>query len=342
MSVLISGASGYIAKHIVRVLLEQNYKVIGTVRSQDKADKLLKQYNNPNLSYEIVPEIANLDAFDDIFKKHGKEIKYVIHAASPVNFGAKDLEKDLVIPAINGTKNMFEAIKKYAPDTVERVVMTASYASIMTPHRQNDPTLTLDEETWNPVTEENAYENVFTAYCASKTFAEKEAWKFVKENSDAVKFKLTTIHPSFVFGPQNFDEDVTKKLNVSCEIINGLLHAPFDTKVEKTHFSQFIDVRDVAKTHVLGFQKDELINQRLLLCNGAFSQQDIVNVFNEDFPELKGQFPPEDKDTDLNKGVTGCKIDNEKTKKLLAFEFTPFHKTIHDTVYQILHKEGRV
>nr|7XPM_A Chain A, A64 [Escherichia coli] len=345
MSVLVSGATGFIAQHIVNVLLEQNYKVIGTVRSQEKADKLIKQFNNnPNLSFEIVPDIANLDAFDEVFKKHGKEIKYVIHTASPVHFGTTDYEKDLLIPAVNGTKGILESIKKYAPDTVERVVITSSFAAIMDLNKQSDSSVIFTEKSWNPVTWENA-QNAITAYCGSKTFAEKAAWDFLKENKDSVKFKLTTINPVFVFGPQLFDEDVKDKLNTSCEIINELLHAPPDTKVDKssTCAGNFIDVRDVAKAHVLAFQKDELIGKRLLLSNGPFSKQDIVNILNKDFPQLKGKIPPADPDTDAQKNnTTGCKIDNEKTKKLLGFEFKSFEETVYDTVHQILKKEGKL
>lgn len=36
MSILVSGATGFIALHVVSDLLKQDYKVIGTVRSSEK------------------------------------------------------------------------------------------------------------------------------------------------------------------------------------------------------------------------------------------------------------------------------------------------------------------
>ena len=79
-TVFVSGATGFIALHIVNDLLKAGYKVIGSGRSQEKNNSLLKKFNNnPRLSMEIVEDIAAPNAFDEVFKKHGKEIKIVLH-----------------------------------------------------------------------------------------------------------------------------------------------------------------------------------------------------------------------------------------------------------------------
>lgn len=129
---------------------------------------------------------------------------------------------------------------------------------------------------------------------------------------------MTASHPGFVFDPQTFDDDVTPKLNVSCEIVNALLHAPADAPVDTKFFSKFIDVRDIANTHVLAIQKDNLAGQRLLLTNGAFGQQDIFNIINDDFPQLKRKIPPSNPNTDVNNGNLGCKI-KTKNERLHRF-----------------------
>jgi nucleoside-diphosphate-sugar epimerase len=38
------------------------------------------------------------------------------------------------------------------------------------------------EDDWNPVTAETAGSNSVVAYLASKTFAEKAAWEYIKDN----------------------------------------------------------------------------------------------------------------------------------------------------------------
>lgn len=51
MYVLVTGVTDCIALHVVDQLLKQSYKVNGTVRSQEKFDKLIRQFNeNPNMS----------------------------------------------------------------------------------------------------------------------------------------------------------------------------------------------------------------------------------------------------------------------------------------------------
>ncbi|CCF56306.1 hypothetical protein KAFR_0A08720 [Kazachstania africana CBS 2517] len=342
MSVFISGATGFIAQHIVGQLLEQNYKVIGTARSQAKIDRLQEQFgNNPNFTMEIVEDIAKLDAFDAVIKKHAKDIKFVLHTASPFHFETTDFEKDLLIPAVNGTKGILESIKKYAADSVERVVITSSYAAIIDFKIEDDTNTVMTEANWNPDTWESCQANAVTAYCGSKKFAEQAAWEFLEANKDQVKFKLATVNPVYVFGPQNFDEDVTSKLNTSCEFVNQLVHAKADDPIPAL-CGGYIDVRDVAKAHILAMQKDELIGQRLLMTNGKFNFQDIADILNEDFPVLKGNIPVGAPHTGAQHKQIGANVDNSKTKSLLGFKFRTLKETIADTAAQILKHEGKL
>lgn len=336
MSVFISGATGFIAQHIVSQLLEQNYKVIGSARSQTKADDLIAKFgNNPNLSMVVVPDVSQLDAFHEAFKTHGKEIKYVLHTASPFHFDVTDIEKELLIPAKNGTLGILESIKAYAADTVERVVVTSSFAAILDFTKVNDKGFTFNESLWNPDTWESSQVNPIVGYCGSKKIAEETAWKFLEENKDTVKFKLSTVNPVYVFGPQNFDSDVKKTLNTSCELINAAIKGGPDAKVAELG-GQFIDVRDVAKAHLYAFQKENTIGKRLLMSNGDFNTQDILNTLNADFPALKGKIPVGTPSTGIEGGQLGALVDNSATKKILGFEFISFKQTVDDTAAQIL------
>ncbi|CAL9733647.1 NADPH-dependent methylglyoxal reductase Gre2p [Monosporozyma servazzii] len=345
MSVFISGATGFIAKHIVGQLLDQNYKVIGTARTQAKADALKSQFgNNPNLTLELVADISQPKAFDAAIKKHAKDIKYVLHTASPFHFEVEDIVKDLFNPAIEGTKDILESIKRHAADSVERVVVTSSYAAVMNFEREADETYTVTEASWNPDNWETGQANPVRGYCASKKFAEEAAWAFLKENKDSVKFKLSIVNPVYVFGPQKFDSDVSAKLNTSCELVNSMIHsapdAPFDPN---GLYGGYIDVRDVAKAHLLAFQKEETIGQRLILHGGKFASQDIADILNEDFPQLNGKIPTgKPKTGTMGVGEKGCTVDNSKTKEILGFEFMTLRQTIHDTAAQILKHEGKL
>lgn len=343
MSVFVSGSTGYIAQHIISQLLEQGYKVIGTARSQEKADHLLKDFNNSNLSIEIVPDISDLNAFDEPIKKHAKEIKYVIHAASPLPHSTNDLEKDILTPAVNGTKGILDSIKKYAPDQVERVVITSSYAAIGNFALHKDNKFTFNEESWNPITWEEATVDPHTAYLGSKKFAEKAAWDFYNENKNNMKFKLTTVNPTFVFGPQVFDSAIKPQLGGTSEMINQLIHSSKDDeKAVSEFYAPYIDVRDVAKAHILAFQKDNSIEQRLMLFSEKCNQQDVLDILNQDFPVLCGKIAKGTPNTGVLNSDFGAKLDNSKTRELLGFKFKELKETIDDCATQILKHEGKL
>ncbi|CCH59844.1 hypothetical protein TBLA_0C00270 [Henningerozyma blattae CBS 6284] len=337
MTVLVSGATGFIAQHVVDSLLKASYKVIGTARTPAKAAKLLEQFgHNSNLSMEVVPDISNIKGFDKVFEKHGKNINIVLHTASPFPFNITQFEKDLLIPARNGTRGILESIKKYSADTVERVVVTSSFASIWDFEAAPNRNFVYNEKMWNPAIWESAQTSAIMAYCASKKFAEETAWNFLHEYANKINFKLTTVNPVYVFGPQMFKSNVKETLNTSCEIINKVLKSNPREQLSLEIPGEFIDVRDIAKAHLAAFQKKETIGKRLLMSNGAFSEQTICNLINEEFPQLQGKIAPWAKDIKLDTGDVPFSIDNTMTRKLLEWDFIPIEKSVTDTVSQII------
>lgn len=340
-TVFVSGASGYIALHVVNELLNAGYKVIGSTRSDKKAAEVEKKFgNNPNLKTVIVPDIAEPGAFDHAFEEYGSEIKVVLHVASPFFFDTTEYEKDLLLPAVNGTRSILESVKKYAPQTVENVVVTSSLAAIASPKRLAEPNAIVTEKDWNDVTWEGAGADAITAYFASKKFAEEAAWKFLEENKSVVKFKLATVNPGYVFGPQFSNDSVSKVLNTSCEFVNSVVHSKPGSEIQPISGS-FVDVRDVAKAHLLAFEKEEAFGKRLMLVEDGFSLQQVADIINEEFPQLRESIAtgkPGTGEELLNKNA---KCDPSKTKAILGFKLRNLKETVHDTVAQILKVEGR-
>lgn len=67
--------------------MEKGHKVVTTVRSEDKSQKIREAYPNKSkdeLDIVIVPDIAKPDAFDEVVKIPGIEV--VLHTASPFHF----------------------------------------------------------------------------------------------------------------------------------------------------------------------------------------------------------------------------------------------------------------
>ncbi|CAI5760505.1 unnamed protein product [Candida verbasci] len=332
VKVIISGATGFVAQHIVSQLLKSNYSVIGTVRSESKGQNLKSKFNNDNFQFEIVEDVEKAGAFDKTLQNH-QDATVFLHTASPFHFRATDIEKELLLPAINGTKNALEAITKYG-ENIKRVVITSSYAAIGTASIDADPKNTITEDDWNLVTWEEALSNPVTGYRGSKTFAEKAAWEFYKENKP--KWKLSTVNPSFIFGPQFNSDGVKATLNTSSEVINNILKLGPDGQLPPFK-GGWVDVRDVAKAHIVAFEKDSAIDQRLLLNQSRFATQSIIDIINENFESLRGKIPKGDPGSDKKIIATQlAKVDNSKTLKILGFELIDLKTSVIDSVQQII------
>ncbi|ODV68299.1 hypothetical protein HYPBUDRAFT_107695 [Hyphopichia burtonii NRRL Y-1933] len=326
-TVFVTGATGFIALHTVKQLISKGYKVIGTVRSESKGEKLVKSLGSTNFKYVIVPDIVAEGAFDQALKEN-PEIKVFLHTASPVLFESNNIEEELLKPAIRGTKNAFDAIFKYGSQ-ITSVVLTSSFAAV-TKNGKDDPVY--NEDSWNDMTYEDSLTDKRLGYRGSKTYAEKSAWDFIKNNK--VNFTLNVINPSFVFGPQAFDNN-KDILNFSAEIVNKYVKLNKDDEIP-SFTGGFIDVRDVAKAHIVAFENSSIKNQRLLLWNGKFNSQIILDLIHENFPQLNDKVPKGEPGSGEKLLSLQSQIDNSKSKKLLDFEFISLKQSIVDTVSQIL------
>lgn len=93
--VLLTGGSGFIAAHVLDILLEHGHSVVTTVRSQEKANKIKEAHPNVSekqLSFAIVEDIAQEGAFDKAVVSD-PPFEAVIHTASPFHFNVTDVQK---------------------------------------------------------------------------------------------------------------------------------------------------------------------------------------------------------------------------------------------------------
>ncbi|OBA21341.1 NAD(P)-binding protein [Metschnikowia bicuspidata var. bicuspidata NRRL YB-4993] len=325
-SVFVTGATGYIAQHIIKLLLSKGYAVVGSVRSSEKGEHLREVFSSDKFSYEVVPLLTPVGAFDEALEKH-PEVTVFLHTASPVTFEVEDIEKDLLNPAVEGTLNVLKAIKAHGSQ-IKKVVITSSVAAQVHPGQMADPKTQISEDTWNSISWEESKANPLFGYFGSKKFAEKAAWDFY--NEEKPQYALNTINPAFVFGPQAYDSEVSPQLNFSSEVVAGLLKLTPESEVPPMA-GWFIDVRDVAKAHLAAFENDWK-NQRLLLHSGDFSSQSILDIINANFASLKDKLPVG------NPGlpVEVSKVDNKKTREALGFSFVDLPTSVNDTISQVL------
>lgn len=339
-TVLVTGASGFIALHVLNELIRKGYTVIGTVRSQAKADNITRQFNQLypggiSLSFAIVEDIVSEGAFNEVLKNNA-HITEVLHTASPFSFGLDQSFEDAYLkPATLGTKHALEAVKKFAPQ-VKHVVVTSSFAAIANRDKTGDKSFVHTEETWNPI-EWSDVQDQYQAYTASKKCAEVLARKFVEDEKP--NFTLTTVNPPYVLGPQMFEDVLANPtLNTSAEFVNKTLAVPVDnTEYLEAPAGLACDVRDVAKLHVAPIENDKLAGLRLFPVNGAFNGQTLLNTIHREFPELDGKVgrgAPEGAEEKV--AQYHAFYDTSKTQAATGITWIPLEKTIHDSVAQIL------
>lgn len=267
--ILVTGASGYIASWIVLQLLEQSYKVHAAVRNKSKVDKidhLLKMQEKYGQNLKLYE--ADL-LKDGSFAKAMEGCEVVIHTASPFQLNVKDVEKELVAPALEGTRNVLKQANQ--TPTVKRVVLTSSCAAIYgdAMDLQKTEKGVFTEAHWN-----SSSTMKHEPYSYSKTIAEQEAWKIQKQQN---QWDLVVINPSFVMGPSLSK----RKDGESVAFMIQMLSGGFKTGVPNLTFG-YVDVRDVAAAHVLAATKPEA-KGRHILSQGSYSMLEVANILRKEF-----------------------------------------------------------
>ncbi|KUJ08563.1 NAD(P)-binding protein [Mollisia scopiformis] len=331
MKVLLTGGSGFIAAHVLDILLEHGHEVITTVRSQSKADAIKSAHPNiptSKLDFRIVEDIAQENAFDKAVQSL-PDLEAVIHTASPFHFNVTDTKKDLLDPAIIGTTGILKAIKNHVP-TVKRVVITSSFASIIDGSKGTRPGYTYSEKDWNPVTLEEAVQNPANGYRASKTFAEKAAWEFVEKEKP--NFTVSTMCPPLVLGPIVHYLNSLDGLNTSNQRVRNLITGQCKKEIPDTGTYIWVDVRNLALCHVKAIEVAEAAQKRFFITAGYFSNKEICEIVRKNFPEYKNELPGEEvKGGDYPEGGL-YKFDNSRTTEVLGIKFRGLEESIVDLV----------
>ena len=254
--VCVTGASGFVAAHIVRELLERGYRVRGTVRSLRRREKYTFLTQLPGAADRLQLVEADLltpGSYDTAVA--GCDV--VLHTASPYVINVKDPQRDLVDPAVKGTLNVLVSAKAAG---VRRVVLTSSMAAISDEPIEGK---VFSESDWN---EQSSLAR--NPYYYSKTMAERAAWTFMKEQSPP--FDLIVINPFMVIGPS-----LGPELNTSNAIFRDILTGVYPGILNLTW--GLVDVRDVAKAHVLAMESDGA-QGRYLVAGEALDMRQIVAI----------------------------------------------------------------
>jgi len=236
--VLVTGATGYVAGWIVKKLLDEGFTVHAPVRNPTDKGKL--QYLNtiaekaPGKIIYFKADLLKAGSYDEAMK--GCEL--VFHTASPFINKVNDPQRDLVDPALIGTKNVLNSVNK--TESVKRVVLTSSSAAIIGDaiDCKSFPNGLATEAFWN-ITSTVKHQ----AYNYSKVVAEREAWEINKNQN---RWDLVVINPSLVIGPGLNPFATSESFNIVRQIGDGSMRFGIPDFTMGV-----VDVRDLAEAHFL-------------------------------------------------------------------------------------------
>ncbi|KAJ9166980.1 hypothetical protein P3X46_021669 [Hevea brasiliensis] len=304
--VCVTGAGGYLASWLVKLLLSKGYIVHGTARDPsdsknahlkklDNAADNLKLFKTDLLDYEGL--CAAIEGCTGVF-----------HVASPLPPPSEaTLKEELMGPAVTGTRNVLNACSKAG---VKKVVVVSSVAAVLLNSNWPKDKVT-DEYSWSDLEfcEANKYR-----YFLAKTAAEKEAWELAKKSN----VNIITVCPSLTIGPL-----LQPTMNSSSLYLLKLLRDGSES--ENNRIIPYVDVRDAAESLLLVYEKPEAEGRYRYICSSCdIRTQDLVD-------KLKLMYPHYNYPKSFIGEAMLVKLSSRKLQDL-GWKYRPLEETLVDTV----------
>ncbi|MDQ7033839.1 MAG: NAD-dependent epimerase/dehydratase family protein [Anaerolineae bacterium] len=237
----VTGGTGFIGSHIVRVLLADGHDVRVLHRASSKMTVL------EGLSFtSYLGDVTDIESLQKAFSG----CDWVFHVAAVADYWQADNEWMFAVN-VEGTRNVLEAAR-YA--NVKRVIFTSSAATIGLP---TDDTPSDESVAFN-------LEPDNFPYGYSKLLAEKVVYEAVEQGQDVV-----TLNPSIVIGAGDLNL-------ISGTFIIQIAQSQWLTPLSQGGFG-VIDVRDVAASH-LAAAKNGRTGERYILNTQNFTTAEWFNL----------------------------------------------------------------
>jgi dihydroflavonol-4-reductase len=267
-TIVVTGASGFVAKHVIGELLRAGYRVRGTYRGRNKLRAIHASMNALAPAMEDRLDLVQADLLDDAgWSSIMENASAVIHVAATIVAEEPKDPSVVIRPAVEGT----ERVLRFAhAEGIKRVIMTSSIATVGYGHGHEAGPRTYTEDDFTNLSQLRRP----WAYCIGKTRAEQAAWAFASGKG----LELTTIHPGAILGPATDPET-----SVSLGLVSGLLDGSTPA-MPRIGFA-ISDVRDVAEMHLAALRNPQSIAHRYL-CTGPYTTfEDVAAILRQHYPD---------------------------------------------------------
>ena len=251
--ILVTGATGLLGKHLIKILLGDNQFVKALIRSKKDAKKFEK---HPNLSFCVgnINDIPSLElAFEDV--------EQVYHCAGKISFSPFD-KQNLFNVNVSGTANI---VNFCIDKNVKKLCYVSSVAAI---GKDKNSLISTEKTTWDD-SMDNSY------YGKTKYLGELEVWRGIEEGLNAV-----ITNPSVILGPSEWNQSTMKLFKYVKE----------GNKFYTAGGNNFIDVRDVVNI-MIQLMNSEINAERYILTSHRIEYidlfQKIAKVLNVNPPSIK-------------------------------------------------------
>lgn len=269
--VLVTGVSGFIAKHVALRLLGAGYRVRGTVRTLARGENVRRTLAAHGADIGRL-QLVEADLLRDAgWDEAAAGCRFVQHMASPFPSRLPRDRLALVPVAKGGTLRVLGAAEKAG---AERVVLTSSVAAVYYGHQART------ERRFTEADVSDVESPTISAYALSKTLAELAAWDAVRRTA----LPLAVVNPAFVLGPL-LDAEAGTSASVIAAMMKG--RAPVVPNVALG----IVDVRDVAEAHLAAMTTAKAAGRRFILSGGSRTLCEIGASIAASHPAYRRRLP---------------------------------------------------
>ncbi len=315
--VVVTGASGFVGSHTVKLLLSRGYRVRATVRDAGNEERTAflralaaetGRYDGGGGGSEKPRDNGKDDAAaaadggggggvaasaDAQLKLYSADLgdaaswqapfqgaHYAVHCAAAVMLTARDPQREIVDVTVNGLRHVLDACKAGAlRGDFRKLVLCSSQAAVLDLALPDDHVLT--ETDWN---ESETLRS--DPYSYSKVVAERMAWEYVRNLKPSESFALACVNPGAIYGPILTPSHARS----SPVFFEMLLKGKMSMGAPRFSFAA-CDVRDVALAQALALESEAATGRFLVLTDRSKSMLELAQATASALPAYSKKMP---------------------------------------------------